>query len=143
MTLQLVPVSVAIFYRPSVHGHHETWVQERTYGALKGQWEFPGGKIEAGEGPWDALVREIQEETGVIVTGQGDVLGIFPKDYGDKRVLLHVFRVPWETALEQAVGKTVPLFPGCTGQDWGIPLLPANFTLVEQLCRSLYDGSDV
>jgi len=36
--------------------------QRGPHGSLAGKWEFPGGKIEAGETPRDALLREIQEE---------------------------------------------------------------------------------
>ena len=35
---------------------------QRGYGEFKGWWEFPGGKIESGELPQEALVREIKEE---------------------------------------------------------------------------------
>lgn len=35
---------------------------QRGYGEFKGQWEFPGGKVEEGEAPEDAIIREIHEE---------------------------------------------------------------------------------
>lgn len=35
---------------------------QRGYGEFKGQWEFPGGKVEEGEVPEDAIIREIHEE---------------------------------------------------------------------------------
>ena len=42
----------------------QVFATARGYGDNKGQWEFPGGKVEAGEAPQQALVREIQEEHG-------------------------------------------------------------------------------
>ena len=42
--------------------HRQVLATQRGYGDFKGGWEFPGGKIEVGELPENALVREIQEE---------------------------------------------------------------------------------
>lgn len=45
------------------------WVQERkSKDELNGLWEFPGGKIEAGEIPEEAAARETEEETGVMIS---------------------------------------------------------------------------
>ena len=54
-----------------------------------GLWEFPGGKVEAGESLQQALVREFQEEVGLeLDPAQMTPLMQLPFDYGDKTVLL-------------------------------------------------------
>lgn len=52
----------------------------RGYGEFKGQWEFPGGKIEDGETPQIALVREIKEELDTIVE-VGELIDTIEYDY--------------------------------------------------------------
>lgn len=57
-----------------------------------GKWEFPGGKLEAGEAPFAGLVREIHEELGITVSEAQPLIRI-SHDYPDKQVLLDVWRV--------------------------------------------------
>ncbi|MDH5631947.1 MAG: Nudix family hydrolase [Gammaproteobacteria bacterium] len=57
-----------------------------------GKWEFPGGKIEPGESPYDSLVRELREELGIEVTRAMPMMRI-AYAYPDKRVHLDIWRV--------------------------------------------------
>ena len=59
---------------------------------LAGEWEFPGGKVEAGESARGALERELLEEIG-IEAREARPLIRFPCDYPERRVLLDVFEV--------------------------------------------------
>lgn len=63
---------------------------QRGYGDFKGMWEFPGGKIEAGESPETALAREIHEELDAAI--QVDkFLGTVEYDYPSFHLTMHCF----------------------------------------------------
>ncbi|NJN46410.1 MAG: 8-oxo-dGTP diphosphatase MutT [Candidatus Competibacteraceae bacterium] len=57
-----------------------------------GLWEFPGGKLEPGEEPQTALIRELHEELGIEVLAARSLLQVH-HEYPDKHVLLDVWWV--------------------------------------------------
>lgn len=71
---------VAAVICDSIEKKNKVFATARGYGEFKGGWEFPGGKIEAGETPKQALVREIREELDTEIR-VGDLIATIEYDY--------------------------------------------------------------
>ena len=73
--MKTIEVVAAIIIR-----NNEVFATQRGYGDWKGWWEFPGGKIESGECPQEALKREIREELDAEIS-VGELLETVEWDY--------------------------------------------------------------
>ena len=83
--MKTIEVVAAIIIRDG-----KIFATQRGYGEWKGWWEFPGGKIEPGECPQEALVREIREELDAEIE-VGELLETVEWDYPDFHLKMHCF----------------------------------------------------
>ena len=77
----------------------EVFATQRGYGQWQGWWEFPGGKMEEGESPQEALRREIREELDAKIE-VGDLLETLEWDYPEFHLTMHCF---FSTLLSESV----------------------------------------
>ena len=73
-----------------IHQDNRIFATQRGYSDFKGGWEFPGGKVEPGETPEAALVREIREELAVEIS-VGELLTTVEYDYPNFHLTMHCY----------------------------------------------------
>ena len=81
---------VAAVICDSITQKKKIFATARGYGEFKGLWEFPGGKIEAGETPQQALCREIMEELDTKIKVY-DLIDTVEYDYPDFHLSMDCF----------------------------------------------------
>jgi 8-oxo-dGTP diphosphatase len=99
---------------------------------LAGLWEFPGGKLEPGEPPEAALVRELREELG-IEARVGEALIRVPQQYPDKRLVLDVREVEFRGAPKGLDGQALAWVPPARLASHPMP--PADRPVVAALLQ--------
>ncbi|MCR4566467.1 MAG: (deoxy)nucleoside triphosphate pyrophosphohydrolase [Pseudobutyrivibrio sp.] len=122
---------VAAVICDSIENKNKIFATARGYGDFKGGWEFPGGKVETGETPQQALVREIQEELDTKIK-VGELIDTIEYDYPTFHLSMDCF---WSEVMEGHLElKEHEAAKWLTKEtinevDW----LPADITLVDKI----------
>lgn len=107
---------------------------QRGYGQYKDWWEFPGGKIEAGESPEKALIREIREELGAGIAVD-EFLMTVEYDYTEFHLSMDCFWCHVEeghlTLLEHEAARWLPIHD-LKQVNW----LPADVMVVDEIQKT-------
>lgn len=129
--MKTIRVVAAIIKATNKKGEPVIFATQRGYGDFKGGWEFPGGKIEEGETPQQALVREIEEEleTEIVV---GELLDTIEYDYPTFHLSMDCF---WAEILSgDLVLKEHEAARWLTREELdSVEWLPADVTLAEKI----------
>lgn len=110
---------------------NKIFVTQRGYGDFKGGWEFPGGKVEAGEFPQEALIREIKEELDTEIA-VGELIDTIEYDYPNFHLSMDCFWakiVSGDLILKEHAAAKWLTRDELDSVEW----LPADITLIEKI----------
>lgn len=122
---------VAAVICDSLESKKQIFATARGYGAMKGGWEFPGGKIEAGETSQEALIREIKEELETDIR-VGDLIDTIEYDYPEFHLSMDCFWaevISGDLILKEAQEARWLTKETIDSVNW----LPADITLIEKI----------
>lgn len=129
--MKTVRVVAAVIKAEKEDGQPIIFATQRGYGDLKGGWEFPGGKIEEGETPQEALRREIMEELDTEIS-VGELIDTIEYDYPTFHLSMDCFWceiIKGDLVLKEHEAAKWLTADELDSVDW----LPADVTLIEQI----------